>query len=243
MTTNSRDTILANIRAALGDRRHLPVVHPPGHPPAPADASPLMDHGPRTTDHVSRFTSELESLSGRFLALPADEVEEWLVAFLRQRGAGGVLSWDQDHLPVPGLLDSLQRAQIDVTTDPVPNDAPSRAAALEQWSRLKVGLTGADAALAATGTLILRSGPGRPRLASLSTETHIALVTADQFHASWEDWIAAAGPGASDWVAQASNVSLVSGPSRTADIEMTLTVGVHGPGEVLVVLVTEPAQP
>ena len=187
--------------------------------------------------------TELESLSGRFLTLPADEVEEWLVAFLREHGAGGVLSWDQDHLPVPGLLDGLQRAKIDVTSGELPHNHTSRGAALEQWSRLKVGLTGADAALAATGTLILRAGPGRPRLASLSVETHIAFVTADQFHASWEDWIAASGSGAGDWVAQASNVSLVSGPSRTADIEMTLTVGVHGPGEVLVVLVTDPARP
>jgi L-lactate dehydrogenase complex protein LldG len=178
------------------------------------------------------------------MTLPADEVEEWLVAWLRERGVGGVLSWDQAHLPVPGLLEGLREAKVDINTSELPHDAAARGAALEQWAGIKVGLTGADAALAETATLILRSGPGRPRLASLSVESHIAFVTTEQFYASWEAWLLANGAdGAGAWVADASNVSLVSGPSRTADIEMTLTVGVHGPREVLVVLVTDPARP
>jgi L-lactate dehydrogenase complex protein LldG len=253
LSNPTRDKILNNIRAALGDRKHLPVVYPHGHPPSesthvgPPSASGepvITDHVSRVTSHVSRFKAELEALSGQFFTLPADEVEEWLIALLRERGVGGVLSWDQDQLPVPGLLDALRAAQVDVTSSELPHEDAPRGAALSKWETVKVGLTGADAALAATGTLALRSGVGRSRLASLSVETHFAFITEDQFRESWEAWLADSGPqSAGAWVAGASSVSLISGPSRTADIEMTLTVGVHGPREVVVVLVTDAAKP
>ena len=97
---------------------------------------------------------------------------------------------------------------------------------------------GPEAAFAATGTLALRSGTGRPRLPSLSVETHVALVTPDQFYADWAAWLEAQGVEATAaGLGDASNTVLVSGPSRTGDIEMTLTVGVHGPREVIVVIV------
>jgi L-lactate dehydrogenase complex protein LldG len=100
-----------------------------------------------------------------------------------------------------------------------------------------VGLTGADAAFADTGTLALTSGPGRPRLASLSVRTHVALLDPRRLYASWAAWLAAEGQGAADRLAGGSNLTLITGPSRTGDIEMTLTVGVHGPGELIVVMV------
>jgi len=118
----------------------------------------------------------------------------------------------------------------------LPAQEPARSQLLAEIETVTVGLTGADAALADTGTLALRTGPGRPRLASLSVRTHIALFTPDQLHASWAAWWASQS-GLVGWVSEASNITLISGPSRTADIEMTLTVGVHGPGELVAILV------
>ena len=100
------------------------------------------------------------------------------------------------------------------------------------------GLTGADAAFADTGTLALTAGPGRPRLASLSVRTHVALLDPRCLYPSWAAWLAAEGSGVAQRLAGASNLTLITGPSRTGDIEMTLTVGVHGPGELIVVLVS-----
>jgi L-lactate dehydrogenase complex protein LldG len=87
-------------------------------------------------------------------------------------------------------------------------------------------LTGALAGVAETGTLVLPSGAGRPQTASLLPEVHIAILKAEDIYETLQEVLELRE------VHQASVVDLISGPSRTADIEMTLTIGVHGPREV-----------
>lgn len=93
-----------------------------------------------------------------------------------------------------------------------------------------VGLSGADAALAETGSIVLSSGPGRSRLATLLPAVHLALVPVSCLTTDIFTWAAARqGP-------PPANITLVSGPSRTADIEQTMTTGVHGPRRFIVIL-------
>ena len=93
-----------------------------------------------------------------------------------------------------------------------------------------IGLSGADAALAETGTIVASSGPGRSRLATLLPPVHIALVPATRLTADIFTWTAARQGQIP------ANVTLISGPSKTADIEQTLAVGVHGPKRFIVIL-------
>jgi len=113
------------------------------------------------------------------------------------------------------------------------NDAGVALAARNQWGVADIGITGADAGIAATGSLILRSGPGRPRAASLLPPVHVAILHRERITQSIESWLAENGTSLSD----SANTVFVSGPSRSGDIEMILTLGVHGPGEVHIVLV------
>jgi len=87
-------------------------------------------------------------------------------------------------------------------------------------------VTGALAAIAETGTLLLVEGQGTPLAASLLPDTHIALLDSRQLCQTLIEALALpqalAAPAA----------VLISGPSRTADIEMSLTIGVHGPGRL-----------
>ena len=92
------------------------------------------------------------------------------------------------------------------------------------------GISGADAALAETGTVVISSGPGRSRYAPLLPPVHIALVAASSLTADFFTWTAARGR------AMPANVTLVSGPSKSADIEQTLAIGVHGPKRLIVIL-------
>lgn len=99
-----------------------------------------------------------------------------------------------------------------------------------------VGITGAFCAIAETGTLMLLSGPQTPASVSLLPETHVALVPVTCIVATMEDgW--ARLRAAHGQLPRA--VNFVSGPSRTADIEQTVTLGAHGPYRVLIVLTTD----
>jgi L-lactate dehydrogenase complex protein LldG len=96
-----------------------------------------------------------------------------------------------------------------------------------------IGLTGVEAALAETGTAVVSSGPGRSRLTPLLPPVHLALVATSQLTADLFTWTAArsALPPAA--------MTLVSGPSKTADIEQTMAIGVHGPKRFIVILYSD----
>jgi L-lactate utilization protein LutC len=97
-------------------------------------------------------------------------------------------------------------------------------------ARADVGLTGVEAALAETGTAVVSSGPGRSRLTPLLPPVHIALTGTSQLTADIFTWTASR-----NGKPQAS-VTLISGPSKTADIEQKMAIGVHGPKRFIVIL-------
>ena len=96
-----------------------------------------------------------------------------------------------------------------------------------------IGITGVFSGLAETGTLMLLSGPRTPPTVSLLPETHIALLPVARIVAHMED---AWNLLRKEHGVMPRAVNFVSGPSRTADIEQTVTLGAHGPYRVLIVL-------
>lgn len=90
-----------------------------------------------------------------------------------------------------------------------------------------IGITWCEQFLADTGSLILPSGPGMGTLAALLPEVHLALSYAEGCRAALADYLRETGP------VLPSRVTLVTGPSRTGDIEASMTTGVHGPRRVL----------
>ena len=103
-----------------------------------------------------------------------------------------------------------------------------------------VGVSGAFVAVAETGTLVMLSGPDTPASMHLLPETHIAVVPAERIVGHYEDAFALARSERGT-LPRATN--LVSGPSRTGDIEQTIVLGAHGPYRVHVVIVGAPAVP
>ncbi len=101
-----------------------------------------------------------------------------------------------------------------------------------------VGITGCFCALAETGTLVLLSAPESPASNHLLPETHVALVPASRIVATMEDAFAllrAERGGVQQMMPRAIN--MVSGPSRTGDIEQTIVLGAHGPFRVHIVVI------
>lgn len=133
-----------------------------------------------------------------------------------------VLGWTADHIPLSGYGDWLDDNQITLVEEPD--------------GGIKVGITGADATLSTTGSLILISGSGKPRAASLLPDIHIAIVLPGQIAANLESWLAQQRQSGVEAIRDASNVVIVTGPSRTADIGMELVMGAHGPRKLFVIL-------
>ena len=96
-----------------------------------------------------------------------------------------------------------------------------------------VGITSVDHALAATGTFVMLSSPHEARLVSLLPPAHIAIFPRSRILANLDELLSII-PRPAD---QTSSMVLITGPSRTADIEQILVRGVHGPGEIYAVIV------
>ena len=144
--------------------------------------------------------------------------------------ASEVLSWAPSELPISELNTQLEECGVSLF---VPNDLHDMQER-DHAAALSVGLTGVDAAFAGTGSMVLLPGPGKSRAASLLPLFHIALVPMSQIHPTFESWLAVLrGEGQlENIVREHAQLAFITGPSKSADIELNLTLGVHGPRNV-----------
>ena len=180
-----------------------------------------------------RFRAALEAIAGVVHEASSIDQAASIVAGLAERlGTRAILSWTDEAMALQGMTAALQARGLAVVDPDVPQRGDARPPRLAELAALPLGLTGADAGLAETGSVVLASGPGRSRMASLLVPVHVAVLRVDRLVDSISTLLATRG----DLVAAGSNLVAITGPSRTADIEHTLSRGVHGPGEVHVIL-------
>ncbi len=222
-----RESFLAQVRRQVG-RAVLPE--------AAAEREPF-DPGPAAgVGLVARFAAELEAVSGRCHVVDGiDSAWETLLALCEEIAVREYLAWDDPFLPLPDLNRRLHERGFNRGENELPVDEAARQAAQEQLAGAQIGITGALGGLAETGSVALHCGPGRGRLASLLPPVHVALLRADQLFPTMAHFIQA-HPAA---LQEASSFVFITGPSRTADIEQTLTLGVHGPKNLHVILIQQ----
>lgn len=216
-----RDVLGAAVRAVR--LPGAPLEHPP-HLPAATRVQP--------GEWLARFRAELTTLGGTVReARESDAIADAIVSLIPAGAPRDALLWEAGALPVPGIAEALAARGVQIRTQARADfDTPDGLATLAGAS---IGVTGAHAALAETGSLVLVSGPGRGRLASLLPPVHVALLERAQLIDSLPSFLAARP----ECVTMGSNMVVITGPSRTADIEHTLSRGVHGPKEVHVIIV------
>lgn len=220
--TSARDDILNKLRDALSAGTPFPAAETQR---GTLPVAQMADD----ENLAARFVSEVERVKGVVhRAASASDALHTLKALLRERAVQRATLWDERHLPIEGVLPLLH--ELGIAQVQGENVLVETA---------QVGITGCDWAIAATGTLVLSAGPGRSRMASLLPPTHIALVRESQLIPRLEDWVAGRYGDKLQELRTSSNITLITGCSRTADIEMSPVFGVHGPLEFHVILLRD----
>jgi L-lactate dehydrogenase complex protein LldG len=180
-------------------------------------------------DPVERFCQELAAAGGKgFVAANADAVMDIIRNILQTHNArkillsrGGVIA----RLSLPAQLKALgmdAKTLDDLQANPWQN-----------FFAADVGITNVHRLIAETGTVVLATKPDEPRSASLLPPVHIALAERSQLLPDLFDLFDLFSPTSN---LPPSCLSLITGPSKTGDIELKLVTGVHGPGEIHVIL-------
>lgn len=178
-------------------------------------------------DPSARFIEELQALGGHGKKVEAlSEARDYILSLAKGRNAKLVVRWDVEELEELGLDEPLEEAGTKVVAWRDLDKSREVAASAD------IGLTTAEWAVAETGSLMLMGGPGKGRSVTLLPPVHVAVVPVGRVLSTVPEAIGKYSNGNVP-----ANLCFHTGPSRSGDIEMTLSIGVHGPGEVHVVLV------
>jgi L-lactate dehydrogenase complex protein LldG len=220
-TSAARDTIMRSIRSNLAASAGIQHSQ---HTIVPDYDESIVDNG--EVPPIERFRERLESVGGRCHVVK-DETDaaralSIILDDLRNKGAAQRIALSDAPL-ISHLVRELAADEINVC--PLPDDL----------FNYDVGITTAQAAIAETGTLVLEAESERHRLVSLLPPVHIAIVYARDIVLTIGD--ALRHFHRDDPREMSRAITFITGPSRTADIELTLTIGVHGPKELYVIVI------
>jgi L-lactate dehydrogenase complex protein LldG len=221
--------LIANVREAL-EHRGAPA-HNGAHNLAAAVPTTEAAH---RVELASQFARELDALGGHFLGtLTSKETVARVLEVAAKLNARSVaVGAGIANDPVP-IVDALERAGIGVIRTAAIADDPARAELRGKLARCDFAVVEADYAIAATGTLAMLATPERPGSLTLLPPVNVILVDARRIMTDLAAVLAKIGSAA----IASHRLALVTGPSRTADIEKRIVVGVHGPREVHVAVI------
>ena len=253
--TGSKAQVLAKIRTALG--RPAATVAPEPLPPFASTQAPST-----LTELLSKFGRELEKVGGRMTCVQTvQELRVLLQNLFSQDEFGAVAVSNGDVLRKLGIRDwlvsynrhvvpsleefILARKQPAETSSGAGFSGLENERLADEYKRVLIGasfgITCADYALADTGTVALISGGEQHRLISLLPPAHICLLDPRCIFASLNELLDHLHVGHEAHGTLPQALTCITGPSRTADIEQTITMGVHGP-RTLQVIVYAPAK-
>ncbi len=208
MAANSaREEILRSARVALRRRADSPIAAIPASarvaPRATGDANAEID---MLLGEINKLGGITQRVSERI------EMNDALARLVQAEQIKKATLWQMQELKELRIEESLRALGVEIVSP-----YSSKFALAE----CDLGVTSVDAALPETGTLLLRSTPERPRMVSLLPRVHLAVMRPTVLRADVGPALAQV-KGEGYWV-------FITGPSRTSDIELTVTIGVHGP--------------
>jgi L-lactate dehydrogenase complex protein LldG len=210
--TDSRERILTRLRSQPQPVGDLPPLYRP-------------EHDWYLEFRIDRFISMMRAVRTEVIRLADRDWQGWLNRELVSRNLKRVMLGENDSGRT--YRDSaVGELQVSLYDQGVETAKPTL------FQDVDVGVTTTLGAIAETGSLILWPDAAEPRLLSLAPPVHVALVESNKIYNTFAD--AMAGQQWADGMP--TNALLISGPSKTADIEQTLAYGIHGPRQLIVLL-------
>lgn len=255
-TIQGREAFIAKLSAGLG-RQAVPT-EPPAHPYRGVPDF-YKEISLSTEEKIEAFSRNWSALTGKVLVVEEAEagvkVCAWLREIAAELGVTGVSRWEHEGLKALGIDEALAADGIEVVPwKPIEEGSPlapdpaaaasavgpnwaQRSALLRRTERCELGIVWPDYAVANTATLVLQCSPQRGRSVSLLTSILFAVFRADQLVTRMGEAFVNITNGKEAPEQYASSLNLITGPSRSADIENDLTIGIHGPGQVYAVII------
>lgn len=209
--------------------------------PTPALVEPIEVKVPihqlnSTEERMSTLLANWDALGGKGIKVKTTEeaanaLKEWFNDLTSQGPKGStIIAWGD----LPDFAkDTL--AKLQWTPQSFPDISTDRSARIAATANAQLGITSADFGITQSATLVLMSNPRRGRSVSLLPPRHLAFLAAskikDDLSEVMEELLSLGTPPAA--------IEFISGPSRTSDIEMDLSIGVHGPVEVYLVIMSD----
>ena len=217
--SDARSSILASLRASR-DAHPVETVA--------SDFTVLKEKRWSPAERLERLKRMMEAVHTEFLDATEQDWPAVVQAFLTEAGARTLL-----YAPATEAGARLESAWGEGGPELVRYDRPVDEFKEEMFTGIDAGITQTLGAIADTGSLVLWPSADEPRLLSLVPHIHVALLKADALHDTF--WQVMTGNRWSEGMP--TNALLISGPSKTADIEQTLAYGVHGPKRLIVVVI------
>ncbi|NQD65038.1 lactate utilization protein C [Bacillus haikouensis] len=231
---HNRSSFLNNLAGNFGRERRTQVV------------KPVWKHNPQWDVHKGFSQDELVEVLKKQCFLIHTEVRQTVAAelstliphLIKEYGGKTVVTWDDprfDEFGLGGLDDEFQEIGIDMRKW----DADDGEESLRYSAAADIGITFSDATLAESGTVVLYSGKGKGRAVSLLPAVYIAIIPKSTIVPRITQVAKAIHNKTAGGELVASCVNFISGPSNSADIEMNLIVGVHGPVKATYIIVDD----
>jgi L-lactate dehydrogenase complex protein LldG len=201
--------VIDNVRRSLGRTARAPL----GERPVIYDARQTES----VDSEIDVFLNEIKKLSGVGQKVSTPEIDSALKTLVEEQNIKKATAWETPYLRQLGVAEILNYLGVELVS---PN------ASKHEMALCDLGITEADYLLPETGTLVLHSSAEKPRAVSLLPRIHLAIVRLEILRADMHQVFAEAKDH--------HYLVFITGPSRTADIELTVTLGVHGPKNLYV---------
>ena len=210
----SKNIILERLKSKIHDSVHRENI-------------PLMAmQGWTKSEMIQMLSKKLQLSKAEVFSMPNKELMNWLNDELPKRKIKKILSGEQISNEIAQSLTSK--------TELIRYDNSYESFSESLFNEIDASITKTVGAIADSGSVVLQPTTDEPRLMSLVPNTHIVLVDEESIYETFgqimldQNWS----------INMPSNTLLISGPSKTADIEQVLAYGVHGPKELIVLILT-----